>query len=268
MSRAVLRWLAALWLACGLAFSAQAGRSCDPPHAPATQQMLRGLELAERTYHALEASGAQVVLLARAGQNLTAYGLRYSHLGFAYQQDDGQGGHMWRVLHKLNECGTAEASIYRQGLGQFFMDNPWRYEAAWVVPAPEVQARLLALLRDPARATLMQHKPYSLVSYPWALKYQQSNQWALETLAAAMDDDARTRPQAQAWLQLKGYQPSVLNIGAFTRLGARMSRANVAFDDHPNDKRFSDRIETVTVDSMFAWMQRNRLAGPTTRLGL
>ena len=32
--------------------------------------------------------------------------------------------------------------------------------------------------------------------------------------------------------------------------------ANVAFDDHSSDKRFSDRIETVTVDSVFEWMQR------------
>ena len=38
--------------------------------------------------------------------------------------------------------------------------------------------------------------------------------------------------------------------------------ANVAFDDHPNDKRFSDRIETVTVDSVFAWLNRSGLGGP------
>ena len=37
-----------------------------------------------------------------------------------------------------------------------------------------------------------------------------------------------------------------------------MTAANVAFDDHPDDKRFSDRIETVTVDSVFAWLQRVR----------
>jgi hypothetical protein len=35
-----------------------------------------------------------------------------------------------------------------------------------------------------------------------------------------------------------------------------MTAANVAFDDHPNEKRFSDQIETVTVDSVFAWMPR------------
>ena len=46
-----------------------------------------------------------------------------------------------------------------------------------------------------------------------------------------------------------------------TRLGARVTAANVAFDDHPNDKRFSDRIETVTVDSVFGWLGRSWLGG-------
>jgi len=52
-----------------------------------------------------------------------------------------------------------------------------------------------------------------------------------------------------------------LKLGPLTRLGARATAANVAFDDHPSDKRFSDRIETVTVDSVFAWLQRSGLGG-------
>ena len=39
-----------------------------------------------------------------------------------------------------------------------------------------------------------------------------------------------------------------------------MTAANVAFDDHPTDKRYSDRIETVTVDSVLDWLQRAGLA--------
>ena len=243
---------------------AHAGRSCAAPHPPRAETVERGLNLAERTLKALDNSGAQVVLLARAGQDLSKYGLRYSHLGLAYQQSDGHGGHVWRVLHKLNQCGTAESAIYRLGLGEFFLDDLWRYEAAWVVPAPDVQRRLLALVQDEPRAVQMHHKPYSLVSYAWGQKYQQSNQWAIETLALAMAPEMATkrptRTQAQAWLQGQGYQPSVLKISAVTRLGARVSAANVAFDDHPSEKRFADRIETVTVDSVFTWLGRAGLA--------
>ena len=255
---------ASLWLAP----PAIAGRNCDAEQPPKAATVERGLTLAERTLAALDASGARVVILARAGQDLSAYGLRYSHLGLAYQQPDGQGGHVWRVLHKLNQCGTPYAAIYRQGLGEFFLDDLWRYEAAWVVPTPEVQDRLLALLQDPARATRMHTKPYSLVSYAWGTRYQQSNQWAMETLASAMEPGADSRPRAQAWLQLKGYEPTGLHIGPLTRLGARATQANVAFDDHPNAKRFSDRIETVTVDSVFAWLQRAQLGQVPVRLSL
>jgi hypothetical protein len=28
------------------------------------------------------------------------------------------------------------AAVYRQGLGEFFLDDLWRYEAAWAVPTP------------------------------------------------------------------------------------------------------------------------------------
>jgi hypothetical protein len=245
--------------------AATAGRSCDAAKPPPPQMIEKGMNLAERTMKALDAehakNGTKVVVLARAGQDLSKYGLRYSHLGFAYKTPEGP----WLVAHKLNTCGTAEASLYRQGLGEFFLDDLFRYEAAWSVPTREVQDKLYATLTDKDRSTAMHTKPYSMVSYAWALKYQQSNQWALETLAAAMEGSIRNRQQAQAWLQFKGYEPTTLKIGPLTRLGGRVTAANVAFDDHPNEKRFSDRIETATVDSVFAWLQRaNLAAAPVT----
>lgn len=240
--------------------AAQAGRNCDA-RKPTAATLERGLGLAERTLTALDASGAQVVVLARAGQDLTKYGVRWSHLGLAYKSPDG-----WRVLHKLNQCGTAHADLYRQGLGEFFLDDLWRHEAVWAVPTPEVQAKLLALLQDERRATALHHRPYSIVSYAWGRQYQQSNQWAIETLALAMEPGAATREAAQAWLMFKGYQPTTLRLGPLTRLGGRVGSANVAFDDHPSDKRFGDRIETVTVDSVLAWLQRAQLAGAPVTL--
>jgi hypothetical protein len=260
------RLLGALLLGAALvAAPAHAGRSCE--NRPLQVWTIeRSLTLAGRTLDALDASGAQVVLLARAGQDLSKYGLRWSHLGFAYKApalgaEANERGYVWRVLHKLNHCGTQEAALYRQGLGDFFLDDLWRLEAAWVVPTREVQLKLHALLLDERRAKALHHKPYSLVSYPWSRKYQQSNQWAIETLAAAMEPSVYSRERAQEWLRYQGYQPTVLTIGPFTRLGGRIGSANVAFDDHPPEKRYSDRIETVTVDSVFAWLQRAGLAG-------
>ena len=263
-----LRWRGLFWLALALVLSsaAHAGRSCDqrPLDARAIEQ---GMALAQRTSDALDAehtrSGARVVVLGRAGQDLSKYGCVTSHLGWAYKTTAGP----WRVLHKLNECGTAVGDIYRQGLGEFFLDDLWRHEAAWVVPVPALQAPLLAMLTDPSRSTQMHTRDYSMVSYVWGLRYQQSNQWALETLAAAVEPSIQGREQAQAWLRFKGYQPTTLRLGPFTRLGGRVGSANVAFDDHPNEKRFSDRIETVTVDSVLDWLTRSGMAGATQTLG-
>jgi len=241
--------------------AAHAGRSCEnkPPQADAIQ---RSMQLAEHTASALEQSGAQVVALARIGQNLSEYGVRYSHFGLAYR-DNGK----WRVVHKLNQCGTAHAAVYRQGLGEFFLDDLYEYEAAVVIPTPEIQAKLLPVLRDNARLAQLNTPAYSMVAYPWARTYQQSNQWALETFAMAQEPAAVSRPlytreSAQAWLKLQGYTPTTLHIGPMKRLGARVTAANIAFDDHPNEKRFTDRIDTVTVDSVFAWLNRTGMGAP------
>jgi hypothetical protein len=238
------------------AASAHAGRSCDAK-PPTAQVIDRGLQLAEKTRIALDKTGAKVIVLARAGQDLRKYNLRFSHLGLAYKTPEGK----WLVLHKLNSCGSDEASIYRQGLGEFFLDDLFRYQAAWIVPTLEVQTRLHATLTDPRTSVALHTKQYNMLAYPWSTKYQQSNQWATETLAAAMDSSVTSRTQAQAWLQLKQYEPTTIRLGAMTRLGGRISSTNIAFDDHPNEKRYSDRIETTTVDSVMSWLTRSGLGG-------
>jgi hypothetical protein len=233
-----------------------AGRSCDAK--PVTAQSIdRGLQLAEKTRIALDKTGAKVVVLARAGQDLSKYNVRFSHLGLAYKTTDGK----WLVLHKLNSCGSDEASIYRQGLGEFFLDDLFRYQAAWIAPTPEVQTRLYTTLTDPRASLALHVKPYNMLAYPWSTKYQQSNQWAIETLASAMDSNITSRTQAQAWLQLRRFEPTTIRLGALTRLGGRISSANIAFDDHPNEKRYSDRIETTTVDSVMRWLTQAGLGG-------
>ncbi len=237
------------------AAGAQAGRSCEA-QKPTVESVRKSLNLAQHVAQALDASGAQVALLGRQGQDLSKYQLQYSHMGWAYKSATGA----WRVVHKLNDCGTAASHVYRQGLGEFFLDDLWRYQAVLMVPAPVVQQKLLLALSGNEQPLQLHESHYSMVAYPWSQRYQQSNQWALEALAQAMEPTIRNRGQAQAWLQLQGYQPSDLRIGAMTRLGGRMTRANIAFDDHPPEKRFAGHIETATVDSILQFLQRNQLA--------
>ena len=245
------------------ATAAQAGRNCDAPQPPAPGRVAQSMALAERTARALDASGAEAVLLGRAGQDLSKYGLRWSHLGFALREAPPAGGvpGRWRVVHKLNACGSDHAGLFRQGLGEFFLDDPHRFEAIYAPVLPDAAARLRPLLEDRQRVARWHEPRYSVVSYAWGGRYQQSNQWLLETLAGAMEPAASTRERAQAWLRLQGYAPDVLHINAMTRLGGRMTRANVAFDDHPNGERFSGRIATVGADSVQRWAQRTGIVG-------
>jgi hypothetical protein len=250
-------WLGLLVLLMALAQprSAHAGRTCEAQGLQAGD-VQKALALAERTQQQLNQSGAQVVMLARVGQDLSNHGLHYSHLGFAYRD-----GMHWRVVHKLNLCGTDKSALYRQGLGDFFLDTPFEYEAGVVVLSPQVQARLDTLLKDDSAVRTLHNPAYNMLAYPWSQRFQQSNQWAIETLAMAMDPTVTGRLHAQAWLQDKGYEPTELHLSTMTRLGARMTQANISFDDHPIALRFSSRIRTVTVESVFDWVKRAGLGG-------
>lgn len=242
--------------------AAHAGRPCEEK-PPTTREIEQGLNLAQAAARQLDASGAQVVLLARAGQDLSKYGLQWSHLGFVYKdtsQQPAPNGGVWRVMHKLNHCGTDYAALYRQGLGEFFLDRPHRYDAAFVVLKPGLQQALLPVLTDNTRVARMNERRYSMVAYAFGTTYQQSNQWVLETLASAATPGINNRHDAQVWLKVQGYQPTDLHLSTLTRLGGRLTQANIAFDDHPSARRFTSHIDTVTVDSMFAWLQRVQLS--------
>ena len=227
-----------------------AGRPCED--TPLDVDTVRqSMALAEKTAARLAQTSARVVVIARSGQNLDRWGLRWSHMGFAYRDEAGA----WRVVHELNHCATPHSALYRQGLGDFFLDRMYRYETSIVALRPDVQEKLLPMLADDARIRQWHVNRYNMLAYPWALEYQQSNQWLLETLAGAMLGEGASRADTQQWLKQQGYKPAVLRLDTLTRLGARLTRANVAFNDHPSEKRFAGRIETVTVDSAFAWLK-------------
>lgn len=232
---------------------AHAGRSCEDH--PVTQAALTdALVTGQALQTALDATGSDVAVVARQGQDLSKYALKYSHAGLAFRSAPGQ---PWRVYELLNECGTADSALWVDGLANFFLENPFTLDALVMVPPPKMAARLAEVLRDPAALHGFHGSRYNMVAYPFSTKYQNSNQWVLEVLASAGASDVRirTREQAQAWLKMTGYTPTEMRLGPLTRLGGRAFKANIAFDDHPGALRFSDRINAVTVDSMLAFVR-------------
>jgi hypothetical protein len=231
-----------------------AGQTCaDTPLHP--RYVRSAFDAAHALSRTLDAAQPQVALVARVGQDLSKYGLRHSHLGFVLK-DPSSG--QWRVMHLLNACGTADAAIWREGLANFFLDDLFSYESLVIIPSIESQQKLLSKLADPAQYLALFTPHYNMLAYPFATRYENSNQWALELLAKAYADkfDIDTREKSQQWLKLMGYEPTTLDLGPMTRLGGRMFRANVAFDDHPDDRRYAGKIDVVTVVSMTRFIRK------------
>jgi hypothetical protein len=148
-------------------------------------------------------------------------------------------------------------------LAEFFADDLFSSEVAAVVPSPPLQERLYALLHDnDARYALFEPR-YSVVAYPFATHYANSDTWVVELFAQALSEQQfEGRQQAVALLKALDYEPSVLEIGALTRLGGRLFAANVAFDDHPSSERWSGRIHAHTGDSLLRFAARYAVPMP------
>ena len=235
---------------------ATAGSACENKKV-SQASFVSAITLAEHAVKALDASGAQVALIARVGQDLSKYGLRYSHVAYVLR-DHPKG--RWIVVHELNQCGTARSALYDQGLANFFLDDMFAYESALLIPSPESQARIVRMLGSPAPLRLHDGN-YNMLAYAFSTQYQNSNQWVLESYAAGSSElPVRDRAGAQAWLKLAGFQPLTVHVPASARLGARLFKANISFDDHPFARRMAGQIDTVTVESVLRFV-RQRDAG-------
>ncbi len=241
----LLRWLTAIRVLPKAAITQLGSRS-----APNAQSVLDAGRLAERTFALLDSLDSDVVLLARMGQNLSQFGLTYSHLGYAVR--DLRRGE-WGIVHLLNAHDADRSGIYQEGLVNFYSDNPYRFEAAALTLPPAVQERLKGLLKTHSKT--LHCETYSLTSHPWSLSTQNSNQWVLEVLACAMGSLATPNRQlAQHWLQERGYTPSTLRIGLPTQWAGPLLRDSIRFTDQPEQDRRQGLVRTVTVDSIYDWL--------------
>lgn len=239
--------------------AAIAGRTCEEVSVGA-QETLQAFEAAHRLQTLLDTGTQKAVIIARRGQHLEKYGVRYSHAAFAVRDADSRG---WSVFHDLNLCGSSTSQLYEQGLAEFYADDLMDNEIALAIPEPWLQDRLVELLRSQTERQRMHESRYSAVAYPFSTQYQNSNGWLIETYARAVSDTLLPdRAAAQEWLRKQGYAPMIMNLGIGTRLGGRMFKANVAFDDHPDALRWSDRITVNTADDVMRFVARYSIAQP------
>lgn len=254
---------AALLAAAGLA---QAGapqsslpRGCDRAIDVTATQQDRLLRFAAVVREALAGSGAEVALIARAGTDLSRFGLRYSHAGVALA--DGL-DMPWAVRQLYYACAEGQPRLFDQGLAGFVSgtdDASVGYVRLLLLP-PEAAAPLAAAARDKALALGLLNARYSANAYPFSTRYQNCNQWIAELLAAATAGTT-TREEAQAWLQREGYAPVPVYASPWLMLAGRFVPW-LHFDDHPAAQLDAGAVQTSLPDSLEAFALRR---WPTAR---
>lgn len=230
-----------------LAFAAEAGSACSA-RALTPEAFVQADRLARRVLERLHDGVAHAAVIARVGADLSRYGLRFSHAAVVSRTGPGK---PFRVTHLLNHCGRSTGALYEQGLINFFLDDPVDFTALLLVPGEVLQQRLQAAVAGPAARALFEPR-YNMLAHPRSRRFQNSNQWLLAIIAAAQAPAGRidTRGEAHDWLAARGFAPDTISIPALTRLGARLFKANVRFDDHPAGARIAGRFQVVTVRSV------------------
>lgn len=237
------------------AMVAQAGQSCEGG-AKEIKTIETAIDFSQKTIDKLEALNApgRLFIVGRIGQDLSKYDLKYSHGAYVYKEDES-----WIAIHELNGCGTASSSIYHEGLANFFLDDMFEYEASVSIVDEKYSKALMDVLKNNQKVLRTHSNNYNLLAYPYSTKYQNSNGWLLETMMQAIAIknglEIHDRDEAQGLLKTVGYTGTTLEINALTRLGARISKANVAFDDQPFEQRMQGHITTVTYDGMLKFFQ-------------
>lgn len=237
-------------LACLLVLAAPEARAdllrhcAAPPMLDAAQQD-RLFRFAALVRDELQASGATLALVARAGLDLQRFGQRYSHAGISLQASPNT---PWSVRQLYFDCEAGRPRLFDQGLPGFVLGGAspdQGHVVLWLLPPAAAQPLERSAL-DNRQALRLLGGRYSANAYAFGTAYQNCNQWVAELLALAWgglgdaaglpaDDTTATRRQAQAWLQQQGYVPTRITVHnpLVTLAGALIPWLHTA--DHPAD---------------------------------
>lgn len=219
---------------------------------PTPQQVVSAVRAGFGLAEFLDQSGAEIALVARVGTDQSKRGIRYTHAALSWR-DHPQG--RWHVVHLLNHCGEPTSQLFDDGPVNFFLERPFSYDALVVLPTAELQRRVTTLLRAGVARSL--HDPdYSAIAHPFHDEYQNSNQWLLELLALAMEEEgvARDRRAAQTSLRRHGFVPARMRLGFFERVGARRMD-NVSLADHRRSELRRGGYQWVSVMSVVDYLE-------------
>lgn len=207
----------------------------------------------------LAAKGARVAMVFRTGRPRSQLpdGISYTHGAFwvyrTIRTADGRSLSGYAVYNLYAGDGAA----WPKTQSRLVQDYPFDFtrgsqvdDVAVIIPSPEMQQRILAVIDSPTYAKV--HVPaYSLVANPWSRKYQNCNNFMLDVVAAAAwqtDDPARITADLKAH-----FAPTVVKAGPLLRLFGPIADGRLRHDDQDGP------IRTATYESIAGFMKQNGL---------
>ncbi|MES2896891.1 MAG: DUF2145 domain-containing protein [Pseudomonadota bacterium] len=207
----------------------------------------------------LASKGARVAMVFRAGRmrDKLPEGIAYTHGAFWVYRDiqtaDGKSLKGYAVYNLYAGDGQNWSKIESRLVQDFPLDftrGSTVNDMAVIVPSPEMQRRILAVIDSPTYAKV--HNPeYSLVANPWARTYQNCNNFMLNVIAAAVWE---TGDPNRITANLKAhYKPTVVKASGLVRFFGPIADQRLRTDDQ------GSTIRTATYESMAAFMAENNL---------
>lgn len=248
-------------------FAAHAADEC-PLVRMGAEGHRKAAQLAAKVLAHLQTTDAKVALLGRAGSDSpqNRFGKKigfwnYTHAGIAYRNHPAG---EWTVAHLLNICGE-KSGVFEESFLKFYLDNPHEYRAVAAIPSAPMQDALEELIvRQNAAAGYRNGSIYSSISYPFSTARQNSNEYILDTLAAALagieGTTILTRENAKEYFLSSAHRDQfpveIINTNFWETLGASfgLGPGNATLEDHTPAERAAGKFKFVSVGALIQFL--------------
>ncbi|WP_417908830.1 DUF2145 domain-containing protein [Candidatus Electronema sp. PJ] len=214
------------------------------------EQIIRFAKKVEKT---IAAKGARVAIVARKGQAASELppGMSFTHTGFAVYSEitthDGRKLPGYAIYNLYQQAQDPSVSALAQDFPVDFFAGAVELEAGIIIPSPELQKRLLAVIASPTYKLL--HEPrYSSIANPYTLGKQNCTEFVLDVINAAIyqtNDIKQIKANTQKYFVAQEVNVSPLKL----MLGSMFSAA-ISTADHPGAP------VTATFETIGNYLQR------------
>lgn len=200
---------------------------------------------------------ARIALISRVGLDRASLpeGIEFTHVGFAVYSSirlaDGRTVPGYAMYNLYQDSETQNSSYLKQDYPLDYYAAVYVLEAGVVIPIPDMQRRLLAVIFSDTYAEL--HNPrYSAISNPFTSDLQNCTEFVLDVINAAVyqTDDVRLIKANEAAY----FAPQPVEVDGLSLFFASMFTPDIALSDHEGP------VRTATFWSVARYMQQHGLA--------